>query len=107
MWKSEKFPKTYRVEDAMRCFLLSSGRVQPSRFLSVAAGALATVASMAAPGYAGMITFGVGAGLGRLPWQTADEEVTLFPFARLPFFFFARRPWATRAFFLTRERPGD
>jgi formylglycine-generating enzyme required for sulfatase activity len=77
LWKSEKFPKTYRVEDAMRCFLLSNGRVQPSRFLSLAAGALATVASMAAPGYAGMITFGVGANQFQMDFVTIGNPGNL------------------------------
>ena len=45
----------------MRCFHLFDGRWTRSRVLSVAAGALATVASMAAPSYAGTITFGSGA----------------------------------------------
>ena len=44
----------------MRCFDLFHGRWTPSRVLSVAAGALAAVASMAAPMYAGTITFGSG-----------------------------------------------
>ncbi len=42
----------------MRCFRLFHGRWTPSRVLSVAAGSFATVASMAAPIYAGTITFG-------------------------------------------------
>ena len=42
----------------MRCFRLFHGRWTPSRVLSVAAGTLATVASMAAPICAGTITFG-------------------------------------------------
>ena len=44
----------------MRCFHLFHGRWTSSRVLSVAAGALATVASMAAPSQAGTITFGSG-----------------------------------------------
>ena len=42
----------------MRCFRLFHGRWTPSRVLSFAAGALSTVASMAAPICAGTITFG-------------------------------------------------
>ena len=42
----------------MRCFHLFHGRWTPSRVVSVAAGALATVASKAARIYAGTITFG-------------------------------------------------
>jgi hypothetical protein len=45
----------------MRCFHLVHERWSRSRVLSVAAGALATVASIAAPSDAGVITFGVGA----------------------------------------------
>jgi formylglycine-generating enzyme required for sulfatase activity len=45
----------------MRCFHLFHGRWTRSRVLSVAAGALATVASMAAPSYAGVVSFGSGA----------------------------------------------
>ena len=42
----------------MRCVHLFHGRWSRSRVLSVAAGALATVAGMAAQGYAGIVTFG-------------------------------------------------
>jgi formylglycine-generating enzyme required for sulfatase activity len=42
----------------MRCFHLFHGRWSRLSVLSVAAGALATVASMAAPSFAGTITFG-------------------------------------------------
>ena len=45
----------------MRCFRLFHGRWSPSRVLSVAAGALATVASMAAPSCAAVVSFGSGA----------------------------------------------
>jgi hypothetical protein len=45
----------------MRCFHLVHERWSRSRVLGVAAGALATVASIAAPSDAGVITFGVGA----------------------------------------------
>ena len=44
----------------MRCFHLFHGRWSRLSVLSVAAGALATVASMAAPSFAGTITFGSG-----------------------------------------------
>jgi hypothetical protein len=44
----------------MRCFLFSNGRVRPSRYLSMAAGALATVASFAAPSRAAVVSFGSG-----------------------------------------------
>ena len=44
----------------MRCFLVSKRRVLPSRLVCFAASVLATVASMAAPGHAGVITFGSG-----------------------------------------------
>ena len=44
----------------MRCFHLFHGRWTRLNVLSVAAGALATVASMAAPSFAGTITFGSG-----------------------------------------------
>ena len=44
----------------MRCFPLFHGRWTRLSVLSVAAGALATVASMAAPSFAGTITFGSG-----------------------------------------------
>jgi sulfatase modifying factor 1 len=44
----------------MRCFHLFHGRWTRSRVLSVAAGALATVAIMAAPSYAGVVSFGSG-----------------------------------------------
>ena len=44
----------------MRCFLVSKRRVVPSRLVCFAASVLATVASMAAPGHAGVITFGSG-----------------------------------------------
>ena len=44
----------------MRCLYLFHGLWTSSRVLSVAAGALATVASMAAPSFAGTITFGSG-----------------------------------------------
>ena len=44
----------------MRCFRLFHGRWTSSRVLSVAAGALATVASMAAPSYAAVVSFGTG-----------------------------------------------
>ena len=44
----------------MRCFHLFHGRWTHSRVLSVAAGALATVASIAAPSVAGIVTFGSG-----------------------------------------------
>ncbi|MFN8764958.1 MAG: SUMF1/EgtB/PvdO family nonheme iron enzyme [Pirellulaceae bacterium] len=46
----------------MRCFRLFHGHWTPSRVLSVAAGSLATLASLAAPSQAGTITFGSGAG---------------------------------------------
>ncbi|MCE2815505.1 MAG: SUMF1/EgtB/PvdO family nonheme iron enzyme [Planctomycetaceae bacterium] len=46
----------------MRCFHLFHERWSRLSVLSVAAGALATVASMAAPSYAGTITFGSGVG---------------------------------------------
>ncbi len=46
---------------SVRCFHLFHGRWTRSRVLSVAAGALATVASMAAPSYAGIVNFGSGA----------------------------------------------
>ena len=42
----------------MRCFHLFHGRWTRSGLLSVAAGALVTVASLASPGYAGIVTFG-------------------------------------------------
>ncbi len=45
----------------MRCFHLFHGRWTRLSVLSVAAGALATVASMAAPSFAGTITFGTDA----------------------------------------------
>jgi hypothetical protein len=44
----------------MRCFLVSKRRVVPSRLVCFAASVLATVASLAAPGHAGVITFGSG-----------------------------------------------
>jgi hypothetical protein len=44
----------------MRCFLVSKRRVVPSRLVCFAASVLATVASLAAPGHAGIITFGSG-----------------------------------------------
>ena len=44
----------------MRCFRLFHGRWTSSRVLSVAAGALATVASMAAPSCAAVVSFGTG-----------------------------------------------
>jgi sulfatase modifying factor 1 len=43
---------------SMRCLYLFHGRWTSSRVLSVAAGALATVASMAAPSYAAVVSFG-------------------------------------------------
>ncbi|MFN6162333.1 MAG: hypothetical protein ACK5AC_08180, partial [Planctomycetota bacterium] len=46
----------------MRCFHLFHERWSRLSVLSVAAGALATVASMAAPSYAGTITFVSGVG---------------------------------------------
>jgi formylglycine-generating enzyme len=46
----------------MRCFHLFHGRWTRSRVLSVAAGVLATVASVAAPSQAGTLTFGSGVG---------------------------------------------
>ena len=45
----------------MRCFHLFHGRWTRSRVLSVAAGALAAVASMAVPGFAAVVSFGSGA----------------------------------------------
>lgn len=44
----------------MRCVHLFHGRWSRSRVLSVAAGALATVAGMAAPSYAAVVSFGSG-----------------------------------------------
>ena len=44
----------------MRCFHLFHGRWSRLGVLSVAAGALATVATMAAPSFAGTVTFGTG-----------------------------------------------
>jgi len=44
----------------MRCFHLFHGRWTRLSVLSVAAGALATVASMAAPSYAAVVSFGTG-----------------------------------------------
>ena len=44
----------------MRCLYLFHGLWTSSRVLSVAAGALATVASMAAPSYAAVVSFGSG-----------------------------------------------
>ena len=44
----------------MRCFHLFHGRWSRLSVLSVAAGALATVASMAAPSYAAVVSFGTG-----------------------------------------------
>ena len=44
----------------MRCFRLFHGRWTRMRVLSVAAGALAMVASMAAPSYAAVVSFGTG-----------------------------------------------
>jgi len=44
----------------MKCFHLFHGRWTPMRVLSVAAGALATVASMAAPSFAAVVSFGSG-----------------------------------------------
>ena len=46
----------------MRCFHLFHGRWSRLSVLSVAAGALATVASMAAPSHAAVVSFGSGAG---------------------------------------------
>jgi formylglycine-generating enzyme required for sulfatase activity len=46
----------------MRCFHLFHGRWTRSRVLSVAAGALTTVASFAAPSCAAVVSFGSGAG---------------------------------------------
>ena len=45
----------------MRCVHLLDGRWRRLSVLSVAAGALATVASMAAPSYAAVVSFGTGA----------------------------------------------
>ena len=56
----------------MRCFHLFHGCWTRLSVLSVAAGALATVASMAAPSFAGTITFGSGSN------QFQMEFVTIF-----------------------------
>jgi formylglycine-generating enzyme len=46
---------------SMRCVHLFHGRWTSSRVLSLAAGTLATLASMAAPSYAAVVSFGTGA----------------------------------------------
>jgi sulfatase modifying factor 1 len=54
----------------MRRFEFTSWRSTRSRVLSVAAGALAAVAGMAAPSFAGMVTFGSGANTFNMEFKT-------------------------------------
>ena len=68
----------------MRSLLFSNGRVGPLRFLSVAAGALATVAGMAAPSDAAVITFGVDANQFQMEFVTIGNPGNLPDTTGLP-----------------------
>ena len=61
----------------MRCFRLFHGRWTSSRVLSVAAGALATVASMAAPSYAAVVSFGTGTNQFQMEFVTIGNKDNL------------------------------
>ena len=57
----------------MRCFRLFHGRWTRMRVLSVAAGALAMVASMAAPSYAAVVSFGTGTNQFQMEFVTIGD----------------------------------
>ncbi len=57
----------------MRCFHLFHGRWSRSRVLSVAAGALAAMASMAAPSFAGTVTFGTASNQFQMEFVTIGD----------------------------------
>ena len=57
----------------MRCFHLFYGRWTRVSLLSVAAGALATVAGMTAPSIAGTVTFGSGANEFQMEFVTIGD----------------------------------
>jgi hypothetical protein len=59
---------------SMRCVHLFHGRWTRLSVLSVAAGALATVASMAAPSFAGTVTFGTGSNQFQMEFVTIGNS---------------------------------
>jgi sulfatase modifying factor 1 len=68
----------------MRCFHFFHGRWTRSRVLSVAAGALATVASMAAPSCAGTVTFGTGSNQFQMEFVTIGDPGNAADFTGSP-----------------------
>ena len=61
----------------MGCIYWFHGRWTRSRVLSIAAGALATAASMAAPSYAGTVTFGSGSNVFNMEFVTIGNPNNL------------------------------
>ena len=68
----------------MKCFHLFHGRWTRSRVLSVAAGALATVASMAAPSIAAVVSFGSGANQFQMEFVTIGDPGNAADFTGSP-----------------------
>ena len=68
----------------MGCFHLFHGRWTRSRVLSVAAGALATVASMAAPSCTGTVTFGTGSNQFQMEFVTIGDPGNAADFTGSP-----------------------
>jgi formylglycine-generating enzyme required for sulfatase activity len=69
---------------SMRCFHLFHGRWTRSRVLSVVAGALATVASMAATSCAGTVTFGTGSNQFQMEFVTIGDPGNTADFTGAP-----------------------